>query len=98
MKLYLIFQTINNGYDSYDSAVVAAKNEYEAVRIHPSDHTDEYDDERNCWYWTDERGERHYTKYDGDWVRSIRDVKVRYIGEAAPDVFRGVVCSSFNAG
>lgn len=30
MKLYLISQDLNNGYDTYDSAVVAARNEEEA--------------------------------------------------------------------
>ena len=30
MKLYLIYQNYNNQYDTYDSAVVAAKNEEEA--------------------------------------------------------------------
>lgn len=35
MKLWLIEQNINNGYDTYDSAVVAAKTEEEARNIHP---------------------------------------------------------------
>lgn len=30
MKLYLISQDVNNGYDTYDSAVVCAANEAEA--------------------------------------------------------------------
>jgi hypothetical protein len=36
MKLYLISQNENNGYDTYDSAVVAAKDEEDASHIHPS--------------------------------------------------------------
>lgn len=36
MKLYRISQDINNGYDTYDSAVVCAENEDEARKIHPS--------------------------------------------------------------
>lgn len=36
MKLYLISQTRNNDYDTYDSAVVAAESEKEAAAIHPS--------------------------------------------------------------
>lgn len=35
MKLYLISQEVNTGYDTYDSAVVAAENEDAARRIMP---------------------------------------------------------------
>lgn len=35
MNLYLISQTENNGYDTYDSAVVAAETPEDAARIHP---------------------------------------------------------------
>lgn len=35
MKLFLIWQEENNGYDTYDSAVVCAKDETEAKTIHP---------------------------------------------------------------
>lgn len=36
MNLYLIWQEENNDYDTYDSAIVCAKNGDEAVKIHPS--------------------------------------------------------------
>ena len=36
MKLYKISQTENTGYDTYDSAVVAAESEEEAKTIHPA--------------------------------------------------------------
>jgi hypothetical protein len=36
MKLYLISQDVNPGYDTYDSAVVSAKSEADARTIHPS--------------------------------------------------------------
>lgn len=35
MNLYKISQTQNEGYDTYDSAVVAAKDEAMARKIHP---------------------------------------------------------------
>lgn len=35
MYLYLIFQTANDDYDTYDSAIVAAESEQEARNIHP---------------------------------------------------------------
>ena len=37
MNLYLISQDKNNGYDTYDSAVVIAENEDKARLIHPND-------------------------------------------------------------
>lgn len=36
MKLFVISQGENEGYDTYDSAVVAAENEEAARKIHPS--------------------------------------------------------------
>jgi hypothetical protein len=36
MNLYKISQTVNDSYDSYDSAVIAAETEEEARRIHPT--------------------------------------------------------------
>lgn len=35
MNLYLISQTENEDYDTYDSAVVAAETPEDAARIHP---------------------------------------------------------------
>jgi hypothetical protein len=36
MKLYLLSQDENSGYDTYDSCVVAAKSPAEAIHINPS--------------------------------------------------------------
>jgi len=38
MNLYLISQDVNNGYDTYDSAVVSAVSEDAARSIHPGEH------------------------------------------------------------
>jgi hypothetical protein len=35
MNLYLISQDVNEDYDTYDSAVVVAKNAHEARHMHP---------------------------------------------------------------
>lgn len=35
MNLYIISQTVNRGYDTYDSAVVAAETEEAARNAHP---------------------------------------------------------------
>lgn len=36
MNLYRISQTVNYGWDTYDSAIVAAETENDARNIHPS--------------------------------------------------------------
>ena len=46
LNLYLIYQYLNNDYDTYDSAVVAAESDGYARNIHPSG-DDEWDD--NTW-------------------------------------------------
>jgi hypothetical protein len=47
MKLFLISQSANNGYDTYDSAVVCAETEDEARLTHPNG-KDEWDDHSWC--------------------------------------------------
>lgn len=47
MNLYLISQTENEDYDTYDSAVVRAKSEDDARLMHPSGHAGPWD--RNTW-------------------------------------------------
>ena len=39
MKMYLISQTLVEGYDTYDSAVVSAESPEDARTIHPSGFT-----------------------------------------------------------
>lgn len=38
MKLWRIWQEVNNNYDTYDSAVVAAETEDEARHTHPGNY------------------------------------------------------------
>lgn len=40
MKLWKISQGKNNGYDTFDEAVVVAETEYEARRMHPQNGKD----------------------------------------------------------
>lgn len=42
MKLYLVSQNVNNGYDTYDGFVVCAKNENDAKLIHKLDDENSY--------------------------------------------------------
>ena len=82
MKLFLISQNINNGYDTYDSAVVCAENEDEAKKINPDGYGKEVTTE-----------EERYSSWT-----TIDNVDVEYLGEAKEELEAGVVCASFNAG
>ena len=85
MKIYLISQDFNTNYDTFDSAVVAAEDEMEAKRTHPSKRFPKPVEE-----WGD--------FFNDDWVPSPVFVKVTYIGEAKPCTEKGVILASFNAG
>ncbi len=84
MNLYLISQSANRRYDTYDSAVIAAKDEQDARLTHarhgplPADH-------------------KHWTYYYSTWCKP-GDVTVELIGEAVEGTKAGVICASFNAG
>ena len=78
MNLYLLTQDEAFGYDTYDSCIVAAEDEKEAVLISP----DEY---------------RRFQKI-GAWASKPENVSAVLIGVASPEVKKGVVLSSFNAG
>jgi len=84
MKIYKISQEVNNNYDTYSEAIVIAKDEEEARKIHPNG---EYN-----------YAEHTSTNlYFGTWTKKIY-VKVKYIGEAKKGSKKGVVCASFHAG
>ena len=83
MKLYLISQDSESGYDTFDSAVVCAENAADAKTIHPI----------NSWGPRDNNGWG-----DNTWCKSPEQVRAIYIGKAAADLPRGVVLASFNAG
>ncbi len=85
MNLYLISQTENEGYDTYDSAVVCAEMEEKARMIHP-DGKGKWDGAAEC------RKRWQYTWCDAE------HVKVELIGKAASVSLCVVICTSFNAG
>lgn len=90
MNLYTIYQDTNNGYDTYDTALVAAETEEEAKRIDPSD----------CHVWSDEEEswiyEGRVDNHDS-WV-TVDKVSAEYMGKAKDDLRSGLIFSSFNAG
>lgn len=86
-NLYLILQHINNGYDTYDSAVVAAHSEEAAKHIHPR---------QSCKgeWWNDQD---QFGALD-TWALP-NQVCVFCIGTAAPHIRPGtVLCTSYRAG
>ena len=100
MKLYRIWQTVNNDYDTFDSAVVAAYDEEDARSIHPI----------SSWLGmghlptvtptareAEEEKEKNGYNEDDTWT-TRENVKVRFLGIGSPDVKRGVICASYNAG
>ena len=91
MKLWLLEQDENNGYDTYDSMVVAAESEDEARHIHPnSDLLEEATAIAKGWDpW------KHLID---SWATTPERVTVKLLGEAIPGTKAGVVVSSFNAG
>jgi hypothetical protein len=49
MKLYLLSQSVNNDYDTYDSCVVCAEDEDSAKRIRPDSYS--WEEECNGYSW-----------------------------------------------
>ena len=109
MKLYLLYQDDNRGYETYDSAVVAAEDENAARSIHPRGYRDiRADLERDCWEeltWTDDTHQdktwRRMNATDvshSGWATCPSRVEVQHIGEAACGTAAGVICASYNAG
>lgn len=85
MKLWLISQKINNGYDTWDSAVVAAETIEEARKINPNGQY--YDNAEDEW------------RYRG-WAKpeDVAAVEIGIVAEGYIIPNDRIVCSSFNAG
>ena len=83
MNLYLISQSMNDDYDTYDSAVVAAANEKTTRFMNPGNGK--------------KMTKREWSYSYSIWCNKPEYVNVKLIGEAAPHINEGVICSSFNA-
>lgn len=81
MNLYKISQNINEGYDTFDSAVVAAPSAEEAKQIHP------------VTFW--DEGANFYST-DGLWANSPDEVHCELIGRATAGIKKGVIVASFS--
>ena len=93
LKIFKIYQDVNIGYDTFDSAIVCAKNEKEAREINPSGWYKFYD---KSWWKQYDDGMKKEEK-DETWVHPL-EVKAIYLGEADDSVEEGVILASFNAG
>ena len=95
MNLYYCLQTVNDDYDTWDSMVVAARDELEAQTTSPSV---SYRWIEEQWWFCHDNGSK--TAYGPDYTgwAHPKDVKVEYIGKAKAGTEAGVICASFNAG
>lgn len=82
MKLFLLTQRSVTGWDTYDSAVVAADCEETAKTIHPS----------GCGRITTRN------RFNNTWPNNPDVINAKYIGETNVYSDSCVVLSSFNAG
>lgn len=99
MYLWLISQSVNSGYDTYDSAVVVADHDLAARLTHPSGNYTwstwtASDGSWTGWGAVNARG-GHYSDC-GTWAHP-NDVTATKLGPADDPTPR-VVCASFNAG
>lgn len=83
LNLYRLTQTQRRGYDTYDSVIVAAKDEESAKKIHPSVLTG----------WPE-----HSLFCNRSWCDNPEYVTVELIGSASTNITEGVILASFNAG
>lgn len=83
MNLYLITQDVNNDWDTYDAAVVAAETSEDAITIHPTGNP-----------YTPEEWDQDFI----NWAQRPDQVTAKFIGVASEGTLRGVVLASFNAG
>jgi hypothetical protein len=90
MNLYRLSQKENDGYDTYDSAVVAAESPSDARTIYPG--TSE------GWEYRVAGGQWESSWRGGAWTKSPASVLVEEIGIAKEGTERGVIIASFNAG
>ena len=95
MNIYLISQSENCDYDTYDSAVVIAEDEYSARTTHPSEYYKWINNELYSVYYG---GRLEKSSTYTCWASSPFLVDVEFIGTAPEGSLPRVVCASFNAG
>ena len=94
MKLFKIYQNMNKGYDTYDSAVVVANSAEEAQKIHPCGGSSDFS-MYDSWV---SRPDLVSVIYLGEVVGApVNDIDA--VGTPVNDTYPGaIICASFNAG
>lgn len=95
MKIFHIYQSVNNDYDTYDSAVVVAETAEDAKKIHPNG---DYVWNGSKWMQHFDDG-RVFERNTSSWC-TPEDVMAFEIGELTDGDYSAgsVICGSFNAG
>jgi hypothetical protein len=88
MKLWLLSQSEQCGYDTFDSMVVAAETEADARKMHPTE----------TWRHTHDRTLYNYWKNSDCWAATPEGVEVEYLGIAEEGTEPRVILASYNAG
>lgn len=83
MKIYLISQSEQDDYETYDSAIVVAKNRYDATTIHPDGEGMKFTEKY---------------RVSPCWATKRKNIKVTLLGTPTKNQERGVILASFNAG
>lgn len=97
MNIYLVWQEVNSGYDTYSDMVVIASNEDEAKRISPCGFRI-WSDIHDTWLFVYADGRRE-KEGNSVWADHIDQVQVSYIGIADKRFDeKQILCSSFHAG
>lgn len=96
MKLWLISQSVNNNWDTYDSAVVAAETEEEARITYPDNNgiSDRF------WggsKWLYKCGDGRFISTSHSCWTTPDNVRVQFLADGYNGE-PGTVCASFNAG
>lgn len=94
MKIYLLTQSNNTGYDTYDSCVVVAPSPAVARMMHPRG---DRAWNGSVWAYTDGSSPSMWRSEAG-WAFHPDNVTVEEIGVTLADTAPKVVCASFNAG
>jgi len=80
MNIYLISQEVNRYYDTYDAAIVAAKDKKSARQLNPATGKPMTEEDWSM----------------GLWCSGVGQVTVKYLGKAKQGTKQSLLLSSFN--
>lgn len=95
-NIYKVSQSVNRGYDTYDSMVVVANNVDEASKLSPSEFR-VWSEDRDCWMFVYSDGETRPDTSSKVWCHP-KDTTAELIGVTDLYSENQVILASFNAG